>query len=502
MMLPDTEGPTPCECLIFILQNGKTNRNSKKQYMGGIRHRDVRLCTISALAQMLFWRWKCGGEVIPDFRTRRQWYNRKLIIGQVSQPESEISYATQLEHINNVFNAVGVESTTKTQAMRGCGARQAELHGVAQSQVIPSFFHLLIYEANFQLFVQIARAGRWQSGAMTGAYLTVLTYLPLKFLRRVAGFSPAGGTFHLPRAIEDPPLELQQQIWPFLEELVERHRKQKDGHDWYAGGMDQSDIQRQNFVKMLLRLRVILLQDLAVLQSEYPQYILFTAQAFATEEWKVYTERVRAGCEGSSIAPTKNLLLEQAVPEIASTLVAGTQAIVAQNKHFYQSLSNQIARVDANVNSITSGQVVIDLSLLRGSSGTLSTPSNPGPSTTPAAEPSNSLNPNVTFPAQMALSSSPPSGIEIQSGGPPSYRFANNRTVSDLWREWTIGLCGNPSIQALEERWGHKWRKEQSQRAFFSRRKFIIDNIRDWKNSRNIAEEEAVLAMERHSTLR
>ena len=51
------------------------------------------------------------------------------------------------------------------------------------------------------------------------------------------------------------------------------------------------------------------------------------------------------------------------------------------------------------------------------------------------------------------------------------------QTVEDLWREWTVGLGGNPSIQSLEDSHGAKWRPEQKERTFFSR-KVIIDHIR------------------------
>lgn len=48
-------------------------------------------------------------------------------------------------------------------------------------------------------------------------------------------------------------------------------------------------------------------------------------------------------------------------------------------------------------------------------------------------------------------------------------------TVSDLIREWTIGLGGNLPVKELEQTWGTAWRKCRTESKFFSRRKPIFD---------------------------
>ena len=50
--------------------------------------------------------------------------------------------------------------------------------------------------------------------------------------------------------------------------------------------------------------------------------------------------------------------------------------------------------------------------------------------------------------------------------------------MPDLWREWTCGLGGKPSIQSLEDTYGAAWRPLQRERVKFCRRKVIIDEIR------------------------
>jgi hypothetical protein len=64
---PASEGPTPCSCLVSLLQDGKLNKTAWKEFMGALRHRDPLLCTQGALAQLLFWRWHVSGEAPPSF---------------------------------------------------------------------------------------------------------------------------------------------------------------------------------------------------------------------------------------------------------------------------------------------------------------------------------------------------------------------------------------------------------------------------------------------------
>ena len=41
----------------------------------------------------------------------------------------------------------------------------------------------------------------------------------------------------------------------------------------------------------------------------------------------------------------------------------------------------------------------------------------------------------------------------------PQYKLSREiSTVPDLWREWTVGLAGLPSVEELDRRYGSKWR--------------------------------------------
>jgi len=93
-----------------------------------------------------------------------------------------------------------------------------------------------------------------------------LTGLPLEFIRSIAGWGRKAGRFTLPRANHTPPVSLQQQVFPWLESWEERVLLFKDGKSWDRGGLDQSDLALEGFIKLMKYLRVVLLQDIVVLQ--------------------------------------------------------------------------------------------------------------------------------------------------------------------------------------------------------------------------------------------
>jgi Transcriptional activator of glycolytic enzymes len=46
-----------------------------------------------------------------------------------------------------------------------------------------------------------------------------------------------------------------------------------------------------------------------------------------------------------------------------------------------------------------------------------------------------------------------PTAIELLAPEPPTYQLSRGiTTIPDLWREWTVGLGGQLSVEALDER--------------------------------------------------
>jgi Transcriptional activator of glycolytic enzymes len=60
----------------------------------------------------------------------------------------------------------------------------------------------------------------------------------------------------------------------------------------------------------------------------------------------------------------------------------------------------------------------------------------------------------------------------------PSYKLSRQvRTVTDLWKEWTVGLAGQPSVERLDNDYGSSWRTG-AERQYYSSRKVIVDEVR------------------------
>jgi transcriptional activator of glycolytic enzymes GCR1 len=67
-----------------------------------------------------------------------------------------------------------------------------------------------------------------------------------------------------------------------------------------------------------------------------------------------------------------------------------------------------------------------------------------------------------------------PTAIESLEEQPPTHRLLRGTTTTtDLWKEWTMGLGGQPSVEDLDERWGSRWRHGAD-----SQRKVVITEIK------------------------
>jgi hypothetical protein len=407
---PPTEGPTICGCLVSLLRDGKMNKTAKKEFMGSLRHKDPMFCTQGALAQLFFWRWHIAGEAPPSFRRRRDWYRIKVLVGQ--NREQELSYPTQLQETWRVFGAIGLTASKKTHLPRRAGAQAAETYGTS--------------------LAQISQAGRWNQSVLCQAYLT---HLPRQFMRIAAGFSGASGDYYLTRAAFEPPDTLQRQLWPWIEEWEARFEARARRCRWAQGGLDEDDLAGDGFLKLMRRLRIVLLQDLAVLQPRFPSLPFFSYPPFYGPEWDEFAYTVQAGV-AEAIVP-QSLLVQRAMPELHSLLESTSKAIL----HNSQQLTSQLARqleeglrgVQNSLDALLQGRTLVTFTGYFG----------PGPS--PIQSQALGLMPGLA-PGQ------PSSPVLV---GPPIITsLPKVFTVQDVWKQWTEGFAGQPAVRGLEERWG------------------------------------------------
>ena len=169
---------------------------------------------------------------------------------------------------------------------------------------------------------------------MVDAYLS---HLPKKFMRRVAGFTSEEGGYFIPRAQVVPPPELLQKIWPWVEEWEERFRKRSLRKTWEEGGLDEDDVAGQGFLALLCHLRVVLLQDLAVLQPDYPDLPFFQHEVFSMPSWIPYSEVVRAAVLDPECS--RSLLLEQVLPEVSHAVYNTRDSLHHLAQHLHAALN-------------------------------------------------------------------------------------------------------------------------------------------------------------------
>ena len=205
---------------------------------------------------------------------------------------------------------------------------------------------------------------------------------------------------------------------------------------------------------MLRHLRVVLLQDLAVLQPLYPRLALFTQLVFQTPEWAAFAYSVQLSQKAEE---PQSLPLQRAVPELANVLYSTHEAVLQQETQHHEALCTEIAELRASVNVIAGGQIPLQICGI-GYFG-------PDP---PAA---------IQMPP--SLPDKPEAAAELPASldQPQAYTLMDLRTVADAWREWKEGIAGFPAGEQPQSSWGLSWRLEAKQRVAFCRRKVVWDEV-------------------------
>ena len=470
------QGPTACFAMVIVMDNGKTNKTGRLEYGSVLRHFNPLLCTMGHLAWYFFYRWNIVRENPPRFQRRSQWYNLHVLKGGDSL--KEITYETQLNWTNKVFKAAHLRTTKVTHCPRGQGSREAIRMGVPEASV--------------------RRAGRWNNDSMSISYLTSL---PLDFVRSMAGFHHAGqGDYYLPRAKIVPSQALVRSIWPWVDEWLAWFEGQgevpaeKDEESSSTTDEDRDDLAGQGFLRLLDHLRTIILQDSVIMREHFPEHPLWTDPLFVREDYKAFAQEVQT-CLLDKEEP-QEILLRRALPVISNRLNVVQQDLKQTVTQWGSRTHQEVTRVRTTIDDLFSGRLALTLQ-----ASSLSSVLDPASTSTSASASTSASTSGSTFVSILAPVSSAPAAIASaavvsasaplsyealvnESGSalptvPPTYQMSRTiQSVPDLWREWTMGLGINPSVQSLEDTYGPAWRPASNERMFFSRRKVIVDEIR------------------------
>ncbi|KAI3655070.1 hypothetical protein MP228_000450 [Amoeboaphelidium protococcarum] len=418
--------------LILLINNGKTNYVNRQEYAQMTRASNVNICPVSSLAVYLFYRFNVSQCLFPDLSIPEEWFQHKIFPSSFRQPESELSYNAHRDMMKKVISLSGISASKVTHLTRKCAVNSA------QAQEIDSG--------------RLAAQGRWSSDALSKCYMSV----QWDNLVKLAGFSRKS-LYVIHRASITPSQELQMLIYPQLNSYL--HLLEDNNQT----------LTTKLFIKTMLYLRIVLLQDAALLMESYPYLSLWNEPVFQTDQFRQFSQQVKAACLDAELSGSE--LLDRLAPELQRVTQSNFEELKSQlnsQSAMLQSLNNSLMQSQNTISDVLQGRTAIRLNVDQGTSS--------------AGQPA------------------PNGGNNAEDDDAEVLDYKMNRsvvTVNTLWQEWTSGIAGGPAVQDLEATFGTKWRKDQTESKFFNRRRVIIDEIKRMVND-NVAscEQEAVRLLE------
>jgi hypothetical protein len=310
---------------------------------------------------------------------------------------------------------------------------------------------------------------------MTGCYLTTL---PRAFMRGIADFDPEWiSSYFLPRETIQPPVALLSQVWPDLDRWQAAHQGRPDAVD-----LVEPNLAAGGFLELLQRLRSVFLQDSVLWRAEFPGHPIFQTPLFISPEYKAFERQVKAALAVTIEQDPYAIAIQKAIPAVNDRLrtmmgvIQNGQASHTQRLHVLEASQAQRLHSLEGLITHTTDQLAHMLQDYFG--GAFTTQFIPrsqllAPESRPV--PQGYYMPSMPVPLPVTGSA------QAQPLPVPQYHMSRTiQTIPELWREWTSGLQGQPSIQKLDELYGAGWRsgpRSGSERQFYSRRKALITEI-------------------------
>ncbi|KAE8212281.1 hypothetical protein CF327_g4070 [Tilletia walkeri] len=313
--LPESR-PQPCPIIVATQLSSKTNKEARPERGIAARHKDVEVCPVGAFGMWLLQRFG-GKDGAPDFSSRDTWYHLKLLIPEDSVDHTiAVTYETQAALLKQSFAACAITSSAVTHAMRKGGSRFA-------------------YEASCTEDA-VRKHGRWCGDRMMERYLTGVSLQPV---RALSGFNKDGGDYWLPRALLEPPQELARSLFPWVEAKEEDIKKRL-----LHGG--ESDAAALEFLAMLKFMRVVLLQDMAMLQENHPSFPFFSTAPFNTTAFFTFQTALKEKIRNT---PTPfEMSLESLMPAVCHALASVRTAV----EEIRMLISSATAELKAQVQAV------------------------------------------------------------------------------------------------------------------------------------------------------
>ena len=132
---------------------------------------------------------------------------------------------------------------------------------------------------------EIRHLGHWNKEAVNKSYLLKVATKPLLV---AAGYDTRLNSYILPRSRVTPPTSLTDSVLPWVAEDLRKveilcKNPNVKIHDHSA----------KNFLENLMWLKVVFLQDSAILQQQYPEFPVFHHAVFRSPEWAPFAQEVQ-----------------------------------------------------------------------------------------------------------------------------------------------------------------------------------------------------------------
>lgn len=370
---------------------------------------------------------------------------------RVSNPE--IDYQSQLKAISKVMNKLRISSTAKTHFFRHASAKTAELQGVSEDD--------------------IRRLGRWNSQSLEAVYLSPIA---LKAARALAGFRPDTRDYGLVRAATIPSTELQDQIFPQIEA--------------WESSLSLADCPTHLFA-LLKFLRVVLLQDAVILMRKFPDHRLFKHEVFGTAAFREFYRDSMAYMDAnpmsvysqhlSSVAPE----IVEAINNLSQRFTGDASVLRSDIIGLRDTVNGGLSRLDVTVSRIATSAETERNNSFRAAAANLL---NSNILTAEAADLINAAVESISNPADTAAVPNVPPLVDRNRNSQQNYTMSRSlSSVSDIWKEYDVGLNGRSSIKELNRNYGARWRNSERDRSFYRSAKIYYTAIEDLASTLGIS---------------
>jgi len=274
-----------------------------------------------------------------------------------------------------------------------------------------------------------------------------------------------------------------------------------------ANDPDLQDIAQRSFMEFLRWCRIVVPQDVVFLREKSPDSSLWNHYIFKLPQFEEFATALKI--EARHGDEPRMVSISRVLPHVAHVLQEQCRNMQTTLNVHHQSNEARFNNLDAKVQqSINEIQPLHQLIGALGNEGleihTRIRVAQQDKVTTPLVQPSHRMPvSDQSTSVSVDLINIPPVDPEV-----PEYHMQSwVQTVVQLWEEYdkgiapTIGQPRGPSIRGLDDRYGSRWRRLESIRKPYWRRKFIWQEVMAASNNLGILPEQVAEKMDRWRSL-